>query len=72
MSNLNHAINLYQKDNNSKMYHVFSDNIDHWTNDLKEAVTIARKWIRKYKCVRIYEEINNSENCIFSHGPFPA
>ncbi len=62
-----------------KLYHVFSNNCDEWTEDLKKAVKIARQWAREFKCVRIYEEVNwnvetgsfEDESCILSHGSFP-
>ncbi len=61
------------------MFHVFSDEIDEWTDSLKEAVRIARIWAKENGCVRIYQETNWSaeegifldEDCILSHGAFP-
>ena len=61
------------------LYHVFSDGIDEWVKDLKEAVSIAKELRRQYGCVRIYKETDwdnvkgvfTHEDCILSFGHFP-
>jgi len=61
------------------MYHIFSDNIDEWTPNLKEAKRIYNKWKKEYTNVRLYKETNwdkeeglfIDEDCLLSNGSFP-
>lgn len=60
-----------------KTYHIFTNNTDEHTNDLKEAEEIFNQYIVDYGCARLYEETRDEddelleENCIKTHGQYP-
>jgi hypothetical protein len=61
------------------MFHVFTDNIDEHTMDLLAALTLFRTWKREVGCARLYLEVYENvedepvlEECILSHGRYPA
>jgi hypothetical protein len=61
-------------------YHVFTNNYDDYTADIKEALKMARRLYKEYGCVRVYEDttwnadhgIFEDGECIYSKGGFPA
>lgn len=62
------------------LYHIFTNNNDDWTNNLKEALAIFEEFKKEYGCARLYEEkwentrVDDEpveENCIKSYGEWP-
>jgi len=60
-----------------KTYHIFSNNLDEWTQNLTEALLLFMEWRRDNGCARLYEEDRDTndelinENCILSTGNYP-
>lgn len=61
-----------------KTYHVFTNELDEWFDDKKDAVELYNEWKKEYGTARLYEEIREKssdevidENCIKSFGEWP-
>ena len=45
-----------------KIYHIFTNNNDEWTESYKEAKKIYKDFIKEYGNARLYEEIYEKDN----------
>lgn len=60
-------------------YHIFTNNLDEWTNDLDEANALFDEWAKEYGCCRLYAievklpetDEENDGDCIRSVGEYP-
>jgi hypothetical protein len=63
-----------------KIYHVFTNNIDEFTEDYRTALVFFEHFKKTRGCARLYFEIQTddenhdfiSEDCIKSFGDYPA
>ena len=58
-------------------FHIFSNNCDHYTQDIHDALKMFYRWKKDNLCARLYLQIEideelQEENCLLSYGDFPV